>query len=296
VICNELLRAGLGASKVGCNVRSSRSIVLAIVCLGITAPGVGWAEPAHSTAPADGDPADDPDAADTAQSPAPQRADSFAGGAGVPGIEKIQDPYAPHDPSGSEVRFGTTVGFFHGEPIDAIAVGVTTAIGQRFGRLTIEAEFDWMAVESPRNSVRIGDAERLGGLGRLDVVRLGPHQVGRNSMLALYVEGGAAIAWNHWYQPRLGQPMHVVPDDTRRVEGQLGFGFLLDHRAQEQSGFPRRVGWFLGWRMGLLPQSMEPEPVCRSTGTACRVSQPRPAADQPVERSLLFQSSLAMTW
>jgi hypothetical protein len=294
VICNGLLRAGYGASKVGCNVRSSRSIVLAIVCLGITAPGVGWADPAHSTAPADGDPADDADAPDDGARP---RADSVAGGTGVvlPGVQKLQDPYAPHDPSGSEVRFGTTVGFFHGEPIDAIAVGITSAIGQRFGRLTIEAEFDWMAVESPRNSVRIGDAERLGALGRLDVVRLGPHQVGRNSMLALYVEGGAAIAWNHWYQPRLGQPMHVVPDDTRRVEGQLGFGFLLDHRAQE-AGFPSRFGWFLGWRMGLLPQDMEPAPVCRSSGTACRVTQPQPAATGPVERSLLFQSSLAMTW
>jgi hypothetical protein len=249
-------------------VRSFRPVVLGVVCLGITGPGVGWAEPAHV-------------------------------GPHVPlHADWVEDPYEPHDTRGTTVRLGSSVGFLHGEPLDVQAIGATTAVGQRFGRFTIEAEFDWLALRENGQRSLIGDAERLGVLGRFDVVRLGPRWVGRNSMLALYVEAGAAVAWNHWYQPALNQPMHAVPDDTKRVEGQLGFGLLLDHRLEQPTGFPHRVGWFLGWRLAMLPTSIEPAPVCRSTTTACRASQPMPATpeERPTERSLLFQSSLAMTW
>jgi hypothetical protein len=235
-----------------------------VVCLGITASGVGWAEPAQ-----------DP-----------------------PHADWVEDPYAPHNTSGTTVRLGSSIGFLHGEPLEVLAVGATSAVGQRFGRFTIEAEFDWLALREKGNSIVIGDAERLGVVGRFEVIRLGPRWVGGNSMLALYVEGGAAVAWNHWYQPELNQPMHPVPDNTKRIEGQLGFGLLLDHRLQEPNGFPHRVGWFLGWRLAMQPQTTEPAPACRSATTVCRVSQPASPKpeDRATERSLLFQSSLAMTW
>lgn len=243
--------------------RSFRPVVLAVVCLGITGSRVGWAEPAQLD---------------------------------LIHADWVDDPYAPHKTSGTELRLGSTVGFLHGEPLGVLAIGATAALGQRFGRFTVEGELSWLALQSTDIGLRIGDAERLGVIGRFDVVRLGPRWVGGNSMMALYVEGGAALAWNHWDAQRFGQPMHIVPDDTKRIEGQVGFGMLLDHRLQQPIGFPHRIGWFLGWRVGLLPQQMAPEPVCRSAGTVCRVSQPAAPDDEPIERSLLFQSSLAFTW
>src|SRR5439155_316432 len=113
-----------------------------------------------------------------------------------------------------------------------------------------------------QSDLTLGDAERLGVIARFDVIRIGSERVGPNSMVAVYVEGGAAVAWNHWYAATAKQAMRVVPDDTRGVEGQAGFGIEIDHRLQEPIGFPHRIGWFLGWRVALAPAP--------GTGTACR--------------------------
>lgn len=235
--------------------RSMRLVVVAAVCLGITAPGVGWAEPAHWVA----------------------------------------DPYAPHHTSGNTLRFGSAIGFLYGEGIAVTALGATAAFGHRFGRLTVEAEFNYLQLQSRGTGQRIGDGERLGVVGRLEVLRLGSEWVGANSMLAIYAEGGAAVAWNHWDSPA---SQMRVPDDTKRVEGQFGFGILLDHRLEQPIGFPHRVGWFLGWRLAALPATLEATPVCRTQGSSCRVVSPLPPAerDRDLVRSMLFQSSLAMTW
>jgi hypothetical protein len=237
-------------------VKNFRWVPIVLVCLGITGPRAGWAEPAQA--------------------------------------DWIHDPYDPHVTRGSTVRLGSAVGFLYGERLDVTAIGATLAVGQRFGRLALEAELDVLTlqVRGP-SSRRLGDAERLGVMARLDVVRLGPHWVGPNSLLALYVEGGAAIAWNHWYRPAYNEPMRVVPDDTKRVEGQAGFGFALDHRLEKPHGFPRRVGWFLGWRFALAPQAGDGAMLCR--GAICRVA---PSMPEPryTHRSILFQSSLAATW
>jgi hypothetical protein len=134
----------------------------------------------------------------------------------------------------------------------------------------------------------------LGALARVDVVRLGPHVVGPNSMLSLYVEGGAAVAWNHWSRPQANEASRIVPDDTKRVEGELGFGIALDHRLQEPIGFPHRIAWFLGWRVSLSPHEPMTATVCR--GVSCRpVSMPDDSTSY-VDRSLLFQSSLMFTF
>jgi hypothetical protein len=248
--------AHLTPNAARCNVKNCRWVATVLVCLGITAPGIGWAEPAQA--------------------------------------DWVNDPYAPHVTRGSTVRLGSAVGFLYGERQDVFAIGVTAAVGQRFGRIALEAELDVLTlqVRGP-SSQRLGDHERLGVVARLDVVRLGPRWVGPNSLLALYVEGGAAIAWNHWYRPAYNEPMRVVPDDTRRVEGQAGFGFSIDHRLQKPLGFPRRVGWFLGWRLALAPHDSDPATVCR--GAICRLA---PAMPEPryTEGSMLFQSSLSATW
>ena len=236
--------------------RNFRWVVLVILCHVVTAQRVTWAEPAQ--------------------------------------VDWVEDPYAPHVTRGSTVRLGTAVGYLHGEPVDALALGLTGAVGQRFDRLAIEAELDVFRLQAPDGSnLRIGDAERVGAVVRFDVLRIGPRWVGGNSLLSVYVEGGAAVAWNHWYQPTAEQAMRVVPDDTKRVEGQVGFGLALDHRLQEPIGFPHRVGWFLGWRLALAPSSGVLATVCR--GATCRSEAAMPE-EHGADRSLLFQSSLAITW
>jgi len=248
-------------------VRNFRWLVVVIVCLGVTGQRAGWADPAHV----------DLVHADLAHA------------------DWVDDPYAPHVTRGTTVRLGSAVGFLYGGPSDITAFGATTAVGQRFGRLTIESELDYLALQTKGSeSVRLGDAERLGVVARFDVLRIGPRWVGGNSLLAFYVEGGAAVAWNHWYQPTAAEPMREVPEDTKRVEGQVGFGVALDHRLQEPIGFPHRVGWFLGWRLALSPTAADAAPVCR--GTACRTVVQAMSGDRVTERSMLFQSSLAVTW
>jgi hypothetical protein len=88
--------------------------------------------------------------------------------------------------------------------------------------------------------------------------------------------------------------MRVVPDDTKRVEGQVGFGVSLDHRLQQPIGFPHRIGWFLGWRIAMAPHAADTSTVCR--GVVCRASAPPPEDDRFIDRSMLFQSSLVATW
>jgi hypothetical protein len=231
--------------------------LLAVVCLGFTGPGVAWADSPRS---------------------------EFY----------VEDPMAPHHTTGNTVRVGTAVGFIYGERLDVLALGGTVAAGHRWGRATLEAEFAYLGfqVKGP-SSLALGDGERLGVVGRFDVIRLGPRIVGGNSLLSVYVEGGAAVAWNHWYTPAYDEASRVVPEDTKRVEGQAGFGIEIDHRLQEPIGFPHRIGWFLGWRLALAPHETEAASICR--GTSCRPAPMMPS-DRFTDRSMLFQSSLAVTW
>jgi hypothetical protein len=245
-------------------VTTFRRVASFAVCVGFTGAGVAWAEP--TTAP------------------------DLTG--------YIEDPYAVHDTSGSEARIGTTVGFLYGETIPKVtALGITVAAGQRWNRLAIESEYSHLQLqEFGGSSLRLGTGERLAVIGRFDVVRLGPHVVGPNSLLALYVEGGAGVAWNSWWKPAYDQPDRVVPADSRHVEGQAGFGISLDHRLQEPITFPRRVGWFLGWRLAYAPHEAEASSICR--GVSCRAMPTTTAGSTGsyIDRSMLFQSSLLFTW
>ena len=243
-----------------CNLSEFRRIALSTLCLTFTGSAVAWAE--SSTIP---------------------RPDHY-----------VEDPMAPHDTTGTAARIGTAVGFVYGERQDVLAVGLTAAAGHRWGRLTLEAEYSYLSfqVKGP-SSLRLGEGDRLGVLGRFDVLRLGPRIVGANSLLSFYVEGGAAVAWNRWYEPAYDEAMRLVPDDSKRVEGQVGFGIQIDHRLQEPIGFPRRVGWFLGWRMAFAPHETEAASICR--GVTCRPAPMMPN-DRHTDRSMLFQSSLQFTW
>jgi len=242
---------------------------LAIVCLGFTGSGVAWADEAH------------------------HHADLY-----------VEDPYAPHNTSGQTARLGTAVGFLYGEPQDVLALGVEAAMGQRFGRFAIEAEYAFLGFQSrgqyqtalgvTDGDVSLGHGHRLGVLARYEVIRFDSHQVGQNTMAAIYVEAGVDTAWNHWSRPDYNESSRLVPDDTKRVEGQGGFGIMLDHRLQEPIGFPRRVGWFIGWRMAASPHEAMTGALCRST-TSCKAVEMTDSGGY-VDRSMLFQSSLEFTF
>jgi hypothetical protein len=209
-------------------------------------------------------------------------------------VDWVEDPYAPHTTDGATFRMGTAVGFIYGERVSTMAMGTTTALGRRFGRFSIEAEFDYLSLrDAGPSQLTLGNGERLGVVGRFDVLRLGPHVVGPNSMFALYVEGGGESAWNNWYRPGADDPVRTVPDDTRRFEGEVGFGMLLDHRLQEPHGLSR-IGWFLGWRIALSPHDAEVDSICR--GVSCSVMPTSTSDPGYTDRSMLFQSSLMATW
>lgn len=227
-----------------------------LVCLGFTGTGVAWADPATA--------------------------------------DYVEDPYADHVTKGTTARLGTVVGFIYGERQDVTAVGAAVAVGQRWGRFALESEYTYLGFqERGSSSLKLGVGHRLGVMARLDVIRIGPRYVGGNSLLSVYVEGGAAVAWNRWSRPNWDEASRLVQNDTERVEGQAGFGIQIDHRLQEPIGFPKRIGWFLGWRLALAPHESDPASICR--GESCK---PAPMMTEPryTDRSMLFQSSLSVTW
>lgn len=207
----------------------------------------------------------------------------------------VEDPYAPHHTVGNTARLGTAVGFLYNEPVDVTALGAEAAIGHRWGRFAFETEYTYLGfqVRGP-DDTRLGSGQRLAILGRFDVIRLGPRIIGENSLLSLYVEGGAGTSWNHWWKPAYDEASRLVPADTRRAEGQVGFGIAIDHRLQEPIGFPHRVGWFLGWRMSMSPHQPMSASICR--GVSCRPVTMMDDDERVVDRSMLFQSSMQFTF
>lgn len=252
------------------NLRQLRFAMIACVCLPFTGSHVGWAGPARSEL-------------------------------------YVEDPYAPHKTDGTIARIGTAVGymFFPSSTMatssgvaasgDVLALGLVMAVGQRWGRFAVESEYSYLGFRAlDSNDLRIGNGHRLGVLARFDVLQIGPRIVGQNSLLSLYVEGGAATAWNYWSRPQYNEASRIVPDDTKRVEAQVGVGVMLDHRLQEPIGFPRRVGWFLGWRVSMSPHQPVTGAVCK--GVSCRPVTMEEDPGKLVDRSMLFQSSLEFTF
>ena len=145
-----------------------------------------------------------------------------------------------------------------GRPLRNLRISVTDRCNMRCGYCMPEAEYAWLEFqELGASSLSLGRGHRLGVLGRFDVLRLDSHVVGANSMLAVYIEGGAGVAWNGWYAPAYDEASRLVPEDSKNVEGIAGAGIAIDHRLQEPISFPRRIGWFLGWRMGFAPHETE---------------------------------------
>lgn len=245
-----------------------RHLAVSAVCLAFTGSHVAWGDPAP---------------------PSPSRPS-------LGQADYIEDPYAPHDTSGTEARLGTTVGFVYGERIPIVtAVGASLAVGQRFGRFAIEGELDHLMLQAyGASDLRLGSGDRLNVIARYDVARLGSRYVGGNSLAALYVEGGVGVAWNRWFKPGFDEPERTVPDDSKRPEGTVGIGISIDHRLQEPITFPRRIGWFLGWRESFAPHAAESASICRGS-VSCRAAPMMPEASY-TDRAMLFQSSMVFTW
>jgi hypothetical protein len=239
--------------------RLVRRMSLAVLCLGFTGAGVAWADGAHS-------------------------------------VDWVENPYAPHRTYGPVVKVGTVVGFLFNERLDVTAVGISAGIGHRFGRFAVESEYTYLQLqERGPSDLRLGDGQRLSLLGRVDVLRVGPRYVGGNSLLSVFVEGGAGVAWNRWFKPGYGEAARLVPADSKRAEAQAGFGVEIDHRLQEPIGFPKRISWSLGWRLSLAPHDAEPATICRSSGVSCSAAPMMPE-ERYTDRSMLFQSTFGMMW
>ena len=213
----------------------------------------------------------------------------------------VDDPYGPHNTSGTVAQLGTAVGYVYKNPLDVLAVGGTIAAGRKIGRLTLEAEYgrlDFLSHGSA--SISLGNANRYGGVVRFDLLRLGSKVVGPNSMLAIY--GEARMAWqaNHWNHLSAADTPRDVPSDSSRTEGSVGFGLLLDHRVEQPRGFPNRIGWLIGWQLIGAPHDPVLMNTCKGGPVGCAelVQQPINSTTPRTqyETALLFTSSFQFTW
>lgn len=218
---------------------------------------------------------------------------AFTGVASADHLDEVV-PSAPKASNGSTARVGTAVGFIYGSPDQILALGLQAAAGQRFGRLGIEAEYTFLELREhgtymtpiglTEGSQTVGNSQRLAALARLDVLQFGPLVDKSRSLITVYVEGGAGVSWSHWTRATSSRSGRLVPDDTKRTEGQAGFGLMI---------FPHRVAWLLGWRFAVTPHQDITGSVCR--GVSCRAVT-MPADSSVVDHSMLFQSSLEFTF
>jgi hypothetical protein len=239
--------------------------LLVCMCLGFTGAGVAWADDAHPETPNDAS------------------------------SQWIDNPYAPHHTTGALFRLGTVVGGVDTERLGVTGLGVMAELGHRWGRFSLASDYTYLQFqERGPSDLRLGTGLRVGMMGRFDVIRLDSHVVGPNTMVAVFVEGGADVAWNYWYRPGFNEPGRIVPNDTKHVEAVGGFGIEIDHRLQESHGI-KRIGWTLGIRVAGAPHDSDSAMVCRTSGTSCR-EMPVTSDQQYTDRSMMFQSSLGATW
>lgn len=193
---------------------------------------------------------------------------------------------------GPTIRVGTVVGTVDAAAVSATGLGLTLGAGHRFGRLALESELTAMRLlEKGPSSLHLGQSARLGVIVRYDVVRTSSRVAGPNTKLALFLEGGASQSWTQWFEPEVDERQRIVPRDTRRIEGQAGFGLTIDHRYVTSGGNSGHFSWHLGWRFA-APSPEEPGYACRG---ACRLAE-EPMQTDNFEGSVLFQSSLGFSW
>ncbi len=272
----EAQRSGEGPNRRGAAVTTSASSAL---------PSIAAARPAAYAAIPD---------ADRPLLPPPS-----AGPRGSAVRGQLGPAYQAHHTWGPTLRIGSMVGTVSSEAASATGLGLSLAVGHRFGRFTVESELAALRLQDQGpSSAYLGRHSHLGVLARYDVLRMGSRLAGPNTMIAMYVEGGAAQTWNHWGSRAADPVTGATPVDTARVAGQAGFGIIIDHRLLQPAGLPDRVAWHLGWRFSA--QSPEAQPyACRGE---CRLAPVNSqvgggtATHESLEGLVIFQSSLAFSW
>lgn len=219
-------------------------------------------------------------------------------GGGLDGAARdrwIDNPYAPHDTTGANVRVGSAVGRLIHDRARYTALGMTIAGGPRMGRLTLEGHYTYLDLTAPGpSSQRFGSAHRLGVMARADLVRVGSRIVGANSLLAIYAETGLVEQYHHWLRPGVHERPRPVAVDGSHAGAIVGFGFNLDFRLEQPRGFPSRVGWQLGWQLTASDEhAPDPTVVCR--GVSC-LAQPVGTRATTRDTSMLVTSTVAFTW
>lgn len=211
----------------------------------------------------------------------------------------VDDPYAPHDTSGTNLRVGSAVGRLVHDQRRYTALGATIAGGPRMGRLTLEGHYTYLGLSAPGpSSERFGSAHRFGVMGRADLLRLDSHVVGANSLLAFYAEAGLVHQLHRWLRPGVADRPREVALDGSRAGAIVGFGFNLDFRLEQPRGFPARVGWQLGWQLTTSDEH-EPDPtvICRGVSCLMAPAGTRPSTSAPArDTSMLVTSTVAFTW
>jgi hypothetical protein len=194
---------------------------------------------------------------------------------------------APGARNGPGLRLGTVTGYEVFADKRVSALGGHVAVSARLGPVSAEAEYSHLMLyepdERPEHSgnTQIGELDRIGVTGRLDIDALSRLMVGPRSRLVLWLEAGLGAQRGRWYTGQAFQ----------RSDRVAGAGWLLDHRLKRPLGFPSRIGWHFGWRV-VLPS--EPRPaytasiVCKATGCA------NEDADRHV--GLLVSSGMQFSW
>jgi hypothetical protein len=235
---------------------------LLIVCLGFTLPGAAVADEAR---------------------PPPDR-------------EKwVEDPYEPHRTFGPNLRVGSAVGWLIHDEKQYTALGGAVSIGPRIGRFALEAGYVFAQLSEPGpSSLAHGNFHRLSINSRADLIRLGSHTLGPNSMLAIYGELGVARQLHNWYKPGDNAARRIIPVDGGRTMGVFGFGLNLDHRLEQPLGFPSRIGWQLGWQV-TASERHEMGNTIECRGPEC-IAGPVMGRGPVRDTSLLVTSTIAFTW
>lgn len=210
----------------------------------------------------------------------------------------VDDPYAPHDTDGANLRLGSAVGHLVHGGKTYTALGAAVAAGPRFGRFTLELDYLYLGLSAPGPStLSYGRAHRVAAMARADLIRLGSRWLGANSMLALYGEVGLARQWHQWSRPGANEPVRLVPLDTASNLAVVGFGLNLDHRLEKPLGFPSRIGWQLGWQLTSTAQpSTESMIVCRGPQQCAAASSVPMTTAEARNTALLVTSTIAFTW
>jgi hypothetical protein len=205
----------------------------------------------------------------------------------------VDDPYAPHVTEGKLLRIGSVVGDLTIDQRKYSGIGGVIALGRRAGRFSFDVEYSFMRLQDPGPSaIAVGRAQDLALVGRFDLIRLGPHVVGANSMVAFYAEGALEESAYHYDLPPDDAP-RLVPEDNMRSKAAVGFGAMIDHRIEQPLGFPSRFGWRLGWRLAKSPRDQHDAMVACHGCLAAMAPTPMPRA---YDTEMILESTLDFTW